>query len=46
MKKKTVLVVMLVVIFFPVMLVGAICASVKVAYKYGYITAMGLVRGI
>ncbi len=46
MKKKTVLVGMLVVIFFPIMLVGAVCASIKVAYKYGHAIVIALMKGI
>lgn len=43
---KTTLVSILVVLFFPVMLVGAIRASIKVAYKFGYAMATDCMKGI
>ncbi len=39
MKKKNFFFQVLVVMFFPIMIIGAVCASVKVAYKCGHLTA-------
>lgn len=43
---KTILVTGLAVVFFPVMLIGAVYAAMKIAYKFGYAIAFDMIKGI